>query len=154
MYSFPSGAHQEITASFGIPGGSEIFPFRNYPRRNCPLANPPPPSPCILWMMGWPFLIWTCRVGLRTCVETRGQRIRNTGALHEPPRGICTVLCCLPPSCAVLLLAGRRREPGAIPIPNWRGVDQRIQCRGVGRQVSLRKPHANNLTSALSSAGG
>ena len=34
---------QEITASFRIHGGGGIFPFRNYPRRNCP-----PPSLCIL----------------------------------------------------------------------------------------------------------
>ena len=31
-------AHQEITASFRIPGGAELFPFQN-----CPLANSPPP---------------------------------------------------------------------------------------------------------------
>ena len=29
--------------SFRIPGGGGIFPFRNYPRRNCPLANSSPP---------------------------------------------------------------------------------------------------------------
>ena len=36
---------REITASFRIPGGGEIFPFPNYPRRNCPLATPSPPPP-------------------------------------------------------------------------------------------------------------
>ena len=38
-------AHQGITGSFRIPGGGEILPFRNYPRRNCPLAKLPPPPP-------------------------------------------------------------------------------------------------------------
>ena len=42
-YQESSGAHQERTASFRIPGGGENFPFRNYPRRNCPLANVLPP---------------------------------------------------------------------------------------------------------------
>ena len=46
----PSRAHQEVSgtmrsppgiaASFRIPGGGEVFPFRNNPRRNCPLATP------------------------------------------------------------------------------------------------------------------
>ena len=38
----------ETKASFGIPGGGGIFPCPNHPRRNCPLANFPPPPPCKL----------------------------------------------------------------------------------------------------------
>ena len=41
-----SRAHQEITASVRSPGGGEIFPFRNFPRPICPLANLSPPPPC------------------------------------------------------------------------------------------------------------
>ena len=35
MCWFPSRAHQEIPASFRIPGGGEIFPFGNYPPPPC-----------------------------------------------------------------------------------------------------------------------
>ena len=39
----PSRAHQEIAASFRIPGGGEIFPFRNYPLTTLRPPYPPPP---------------------------------------------------------------------------------------------------------------
>ena len=43
-----SRAHQEIPTSFRIPGDGENFPFRNYPRRNCPLATSAPPVPLLV----------------------------------------------------------------------------------------------------------
>ena len=44
----PSRAQYEIAASFRIPGGGEISPFRKFSRRHCPLAHlPPPPLLCV-----------------------------------------------------------------------------------------------------------